>query len=170
MVQVPIQMQDMLYSHSCLLDDQFRKEKGKNNLVAFPESILLLLSLLWVDYVFEKLLWQMSENSLPSLTAEREPSFKALGGALKREDFSRFKPLKSKEYRVESTLVENCYKKSTCTAFIKIRCERSELRSFQNRKRALKKACAQESVRSRKCASKEVSAQVSVRSGKCALR
>ena len=100
MVQVPIQMQDMLYSHSCLLDDQFRKEKGKNNLVAFPESILLLLSLLWVDYVFEKLLWQMSENSFPSLTAEREPSFKALGGALKREDFSRFKPLKSKEYRV----------------------------------------------------------------------
>ena len=79
-----------------------------------------------MDYVFEKLLSQMSENSLPSLTAEREqPSFKALGGALKREDFSRFKPLKSKEYRVESTLVENCYKKSTFTVFITLRAKRA---------------------------------------------
>ena len=78
-------------------------------------------SLCWVDYVFEKLLWQMSENSLPfAHRTEREPSFKALGGALKRESRRRLLEIQATEKQGLPTLVENCRKNPPLFKKIKI--------------------------------------------------
>ena len=63
----------------------------------------------------------MSENSLPfAHRTEREPSFKALGGALKRESRRRLLEIQATEKQGLPTLVENYQKKSTIFLMIKI--------------------------------------------------